>query len=343
MQVTGKSTYVVSLPKKWVNRVNIKNGDSVALFPLADGTLLLNPKINDSAQRLAKEAINTDRYDEDQLFRMFIGAYLAGYDLIEFRSQNEMTIALKQSIRKLSQFVIGTQIIEETKNTVVLKDMLDSSDYSMSKGVRRMQIIARDMHMEAMRSLVENNPARADDVVRNDDEVDKLYWMIVKQHNLVLRDVFFAEKMNLTPQEALGYLLVARSVERVADHAVKLAINAKSVKSTHQIVPSLTEMSKNVIELFENAMNTFSKNNFDNAYNVINESELLGLKIKKMKHDILTLDEDHASLVGIAYIIESLDRTRSYSEDIAETAINHHFAQEYSLEMQKGLSPEDIR
>jgi len=44
VQITGKSTYVVSLPKKWVNRVKISNGDSLVLMPLSNGNLLINPR-----------------------------------------------------------------------------------------------------------------------------------------------------------------------------------------------------------------------------------------------------------------------------------------------------------
>ena len=166
-----------------------------------------------------------------------------------------------------------------------------------------MQIITRDMHMEAIRSLTESNPAIADDVVARDDEVDKLFWMIEKQHHQVLRDVYFAEKLNVTPQEALGFLLVARSIERVADHAVKLANNGRSVRPGHRLVPKLSEMSKAVIDLFDDATNTFNKNNFDNAYDIINRSELLGIKIEKLKHDTLLLVDEQSTTVAIAYIM----------------------------------------
>ena len=46
VQITGKSTYIISLPKTWVKKVNITNGNSVAMVPRTDGTLLINPKIN---------------------------------------------------------------------------------------------------------------------------------------------------------------------------------------------------------------------------------------------------------------------------------------------------------
>ena len=33
VQITGGSTYVISLPKKWINKVKIKSGDGIAFNP----------------------------------------------------------------------------------------------------------------------------------------------------------------------------------------------------------------------------------------------------------------------------------------------------------------------
>ncbi len=57
VQVTGKSTYVVSLPKKWVTSVQLRNGDSIALIPMPDGTMLINPKLKKTEKELTKRVI----------------------------------------------------------------------------------------------------------------------------------------------------------------------------------------------------------------------------------------------------------------------------------------------
>jgi len=31
VQITGGSTYVISLPKKWINKVKIKSGDGIGI------------------------------------------------------------------------------------------------------------------------------------------------------------------------------------------------------------------------------------------------------------------------------------------------------------------------
>ena len=97
VQVTGKSTYVVSLPKKWVSSVQLKSGDSIAMIPLPDGTMLINPKLKQTDREFSKKVIVVDSNDTEQLFRKFIGAYLAGYNIIELRTMNNTS---NREIRK---------------------------------------------------------------------------------------------------------------------------------------------------------------------------------------------------------------------------------------------------
>jgi phosphate uptake regulator len=336
VQVTGKSTYVVSLPKKWVNSVQVKNGDSVILAPLPDGTLLINPKLKKTEKELTKKVITVDSSDNERLLRRFIGAYLAGYNIIEFRTNGNSTKTIRQDIRELSHSVIGPQLIEETANSMVLRDLLDSSDFSMLKGIKRMYIITREMHQDAISILNTHNQDLAEDVVSRDQEVDKLYWMISKQYNLIIRDVFFADKMGVSPLEAQGFLLVARTLERVADHAVRIANNSIKVVEKDSIVPKIIARSGEVIKLLDDAMNSFYINKFESADDAVNRAKLMARDLELLSQDVLSMKGEAANIVPLAYVVESLERTMAYASDIGEAAINHYFVMEYNSATIKG-------
>lgn len=328
VQITGRSTYVISLPKTWVNKVKIKNGDSIALIPRSDGTLLVNPKLSEKGDQKNDKLstkIKVDSKDRERFIREFIGVYLAGYNLIEMDFQGHIPKTIRQEIRKLSHSVIGPEIIDETTTSVTVKDLLDSSDFSMVKGVKRMYIIARGMFQDAITSFQDLDHDLADDVISRDNDVDKLYWLISKQFNLVLKDVFFADKMGVKPQEALGFLLVARSIERIADHASKLCYNVRNLSENIPMQNKLEEISTGVMDVLDGAINAFYRNEFEVAHNVLNKSRALGRKVEKLNHDLAKLQSDAATTISLAYIVDSLDRTHSYAEDIAETAINHFF------------------
>ena len=329
VQVTGKSTYVVSLPKKWVNSIQIKNGDSVAMIPLPDGTMLINPKLNRSERDQSKKVVQVDSGDTEQLFRKFIGAYLAGYNVIEFRLSGSGRKRTTE-IHDLSHRVIGPQLIEETSNTMTMRDLLDSSDFSLLKGVRRMYMITRDMHLGAVNLLRLHNLETANEIRHRDQEVDKLYWMIAKQYNLIVKDVFFADKMAMQPLESQGYLLVARTLERIADHSSRLALYATQVDEKDPMVNKILAMDAEVVKLMDDAMNAFYVNKFDGADEVVNRSKLMIHKIENLTHEVLGLKGDASSIVPLAYIVDSLERTRAYASDIAETAINHYYVTDFN-------------
>lgn len=333
VQVTGKSTFVVSLPKNWVNRVRIISGDSVAMIPLTDGTLLVNPNLTRKGSDMVRKVIPLDTDDLEQVFRRFVGAYLAGYSTIEFRSRTAIEKEVRQTIRQFSKSLIGPEIIEEGQNTIIMRNLLDASTFSLAKGIRRMHVIARDMHVEAIESLRTGSIEAAAEVKSRDDEVDKLYWMIAKQYNLALRDFSLAEKMQIRPQEALGYLLVARSLERIADHAARIAGNSQELLDEDELVGQLWKFSVAILAILDEATNAFYKVRFDLSHDTVNKSKELRKAIQEMKHDLLTSHKEPATTVPLAYVIDSLERTLAYATDIAEIGINHEYSVDYGTDL----------
>lgn len=326
IQVTGKSTFVVSLPKKWVNRVGLKCGDSVVMDPRPDGTMLLKPTTENRDEHKAGAVIKMENDDMGIFTRKFIGAYLAGYNTIEIHSSEHMSAALRQNLKKLIHRTIGLEIIDEGPKFCVVKNLIDSSDFSMAKGLRRMHLITKEMHRNALCCSGDRCLEVQKLVMEREDDVDKIYWMIARQYNIVLGDVFFAEKLKVTPKDALGYLLVARSLERIADHAAKLARNNLKLGDGGPLMVKITASGTASMELLEMAMNSFHSANFDLANEAISKGAILESRIDGLSKDITSLKGEPEKVVAFAYIIDSLKRTLSYTMDIAEIAINHDYA-----------------
>ncbi|GAG48430.1 unnamed protein product, partial [marine sediment metagenome] len=45
VQITGGSSYVITLPKEWIKSTNVKKNDPLGLIPQSDGTLLITSKM----------------------------------------------------------------------------------------------------------------------------------------------------------------------------------------------------------------------------------------------------------------------------------------------------------
>ncbi len=329
VQITGRSTYVISLPKTWVNKVKIKNGDSIGMIPRSDGTLLINPKLTERGERLNEQltkSISVQTQDISQFTREFIGVYLAGYNIIEMKFKNPVSKNMRQNIRYLSHSVIGPEIIDESVNSVTVKDLLDASDFSIIKGVKRMYIISKGMFTDAINAFKSKDIELAEDVKTRDNDIDKLHWLICKQFNLILKDVFFADKMGIKPQEALSFLLAARSIERIGDHATRISYNLEKIKEKTSIDAKLVESGYNVMEIYDRSVNAMYRKDVNNAHNVIEKSKNVQNNIEKLREEILALKQTNIiTIVSLIYMIDSLDRIRGYAENIAEIAINHYF------------------
>jgi phosphate uptake regulator len=328
VQITGKSTFIVSLPKKWARNVKINSGDSVMMVPLPDGTLLIDPRVSMREKAATKKIIPLDSQDNETLFRTFIGAYLAGFNIIEFRSSGQISRATRQEVRDLARKVIGPEVVDESPNSITFNDLLDASDFSLAKGIRRMHIIAKNMHQNAMSVFEDSDHDLVNDIENRDDEVDRLYWLVAKQHNLVLKDASFADRIGATPQEATDFLLVARSLERIADHATRIARNSMRIDSKNGLFKRVAEASETLMELLDDAMRSFGQNKPEYAFEVMNRSSELMKTTNKLLQEVLSMGGDNQSIVSMAYVVDSIERTRSYTEDIAETTIDYQFVKE---------------
>src|SRR5687768_11344659 len=116
IQVTGGSTHVVSLPKKWVDRNGLGRSDTIAIHEEPDGSLLLIPH---SEGKFAPRSLSVqlpDRPAGEDVIRRLVGAYLAGADEIHIRTNGKMDPKVRQSVRDITRDLVGVEILEESGN-----------------------------------------------------------------------------------------------------------------------------------------------------------------------------------------------------------------------------------
>ncbi len=332
VQKTGKSTLIISLPKPWTKKVGMSVGDSIGLIPASNGRILLNPiKDNNKSKIETNYIIKNTSYDFDTIKRRIIGSYLIGFDTIEVHFSRDDSKDIRNKIRDLRRSMIGLEVIEEDENFIKIKDYLDSSVFSMEKGIKRMHSISTMMFLDAIDSLSNLDYEMAEDVIKRDDEVDKIYWMIRKQYIKVTDDVYFAEKIETTPRKSVGYLLAAKSFERIADHDVKIASNVIKMDSQTEFTDHLEEIKEEVVDVIDLSFKSIYREKIDLANEALDRSKQVEEKIKSLKEEIINIDINNRSVISLAYIVDSIYRILSYSEDIAENSIDHNLSLKYEI------------
>lgn len=324
VQIIGGSTYIVSLPKKWAVENKLKHGGTMFISKQLDGTLVLRPERMKGLEKKQAKLKKIDTAVPAHLLRELIGMYISGYELIELTTVKRISPELRETIREFTRIVMGPEIIEESLKKIVLQDFIDLSDLSLRKSVRRMYLIARSMHSDAFTAISEHNTDLANDITSRDAEVDRFFWLISKQFNLILGGKEHASKPEMIIENNLDYFLVARIMERIADHAGKISqniINLGKKKLSRGIVHSLEVISNHYLGMLEMAIEAFFKAKAEEANSAIDQTNKLEQLCDEALKDILKLDSNIA--IALAFIIESMRRTGMYATDISEIAINH--------------------
>ncbi|MBI0583492.1 MAG: phosphate uptake regulator PhoU [Methanomassiliicoccus sp.] len=323
VQKTGTSTMTVSLPRDWVTSNNLRPGDTVNIETLSDGSLTIDVKVRNRRDD-ARSVVTVERGEPDEhVIRKLIGAYLAGFNLIEARSRERMDLATKHAIKDFTRMVIGPEIIEETANSVVMHDLSDPVELPQKKCIRRMHLIVESMHGDAMTAYVSGDAELARDVIDRDQDVDRLYWMAMKQFVLIQKDRSLSERIGVDVYESFSLNTVGRILERVGDHAVRIsrqAVDLADEPKTDVVLTDMRELSVRSVEVLSQAIGAFFHHDIAAANEVIDRAHDLAREGENLVP--LLLGSGGKGTMSRTAVMDSLNRTFMYSSDIAEVAVN---------------------
>ncbi len=324
VQVTGGSTFVISLPKKWVREAGVKPNDTLGIIQQDDGTLVVTPRLVETEALRTKTFEVGDNPVAEELFRNLIAAYVTGHDVIEVLQRPRMSAQVRNVVRTFCHAVIGPEIIDESAETIRTRDLLDPSDLPFKTSLQRMYRIASGMHSSAATACAELDVHLAEDVISRDAEVDRLNWLIARQYNLLLRDVRFAEKMGTPREQAIFFLLISRTIERIGDHAHRIAEQVGDLKragAEPKLMAGVTKHSEAVMKILDDAMAALLTKDAAQAHGCIRRAVGFLSDLERLSGKMTGLPGDVALPMGA--VLDSLGRTGHYTKDVGELVINY--------------------
>jgi len=320
VQVTGGSTYTVSLPKDWATANDVSAG-SVVEFHSEEDILLLSPRREEDRER---GSIDIDGLQGDQLTRAVMTMYVSGFDVIEFEAPR-VTASQRRTIREATQGLVGLEVIEETGDRVVLQDLLDSSELSVHNAITRMRLVSLTMLSDAVTALVENDDELAHDVIERDDDVDRLWYMVSRVFRTVLRNPAAASEIGFPRETVFDYQSSARQLERIADHATKIAGIGLDIGDVDEdVVAGLRDLQDAALTVPETAMDALLSDDAEEAVTLASEarSDLPAIDARAREiGDVIRNLDDPELAQSLGLVVDSLSRTADYGGNIAESAL----------------------
>ena len=209
----------------------MKKNDSLGVEVQPDVTLLITRSIDREPTQKTKEFDLAGITEPAYLFSLLIGAYISGYSFIVIHSHQRMPPFVREVVRDFTQMTIGQEVIEETNTEIMLKDLLSPAEMPFDNTIKRMFMIVKAMHEDAISALRSRNQTLANDLTARDNDVDRLHWLIARQTNMILSNANLSRKMNVSPVLALHYFTISRIIERIGDHAERIVSIAQPILS----------------------------------------------------------------------------------------------------------------
>lgn len=318
VQITGGSTFMVTLPKGWAEKVGLRPGSPLRLAPRGEALIL----IPEGRAMPTKAILELGDRAGEALAREIIALYIAGFDIIEVRGER-IGPDQRRVIREVTRALIGPEIVEESTASVVIHNLLDLEEVSAERTFERIYLISKAMLTDALRALLEHDLELARDVIGRDSEVDRLFLMLSRQLRIALQNILKGDQPRLFDHHA-----AAKQLERIADHAVKIARVALEAEAAvlQGLREALQRAGSKVLSLLDGATEAFLRLDLEGANRVIDQAEEVQDLLLEVARPFWELElggaERARAAQALGIIGDSLSRVSDYAANIAEVALN---------------------
>ena len=328
LQRLGQSTLTVSLPKAWVEQLNLKKGDVVGITADEQGRLVIHPSLQMLPVR-SRCVIKADGVDDELLRRLVLGAYIVGHETIEIRSDGALTASQMELARRTVNDLIGVGMVEQGEKRILIQSFLDPSKFPIDGLMMRLHLIVESMLDLAVRALVERRSELAKQVVDMDAEADKVYFLATRQLLQAVEDKALAERVGVADtRNIIGDRMVVKVLEEVGDYAQVIAGSAARInqlgyydRATGEAIAGLREQARKTASL---AMLSLSKGDPESANSAIAEYGRLAEMERRTEAELnerLT-PSSAAVAMELKSVTQSIRQIGRYYMISAETMIN---------------------
>ncbi len=324
VQVTGGSSFVITLPKDWAEEQNIQKNDPLGLIALPDGTLLVTRDITEGQYQREKVFSITDIHDPVFLFRLLVGSYISGFTSFRITSKSRIPASMRMVVRNFTQMAIGFEVVDETDMMILLRDLLNPAEMPFENTIKRMFVTVKNMQIDAVNALKTGDAGLADDVIQRDNDVDRLHWLIARQTNMILKNARLSRKMGAPTSKVVNTYIISRIIERIGDHAVRIAENGKKIPGNRiggEVLEALGKANSLAIALFDKSIVSFFNSDLKGSNTNIEQVEKLEELYEKVI--LLAMKEDPSLAIPLRSIADSIRRSGEYAGDISESIINY--------------------
>lgn len=205
----GNNSYVISLPKKWVQENALTKGTPLYIQE-QDNTLRIT-STRPTHPHQDKELRLDGSQDLEALKLNIISAYINNYKRIIILNPREKV----HNIRNILHNTIALEIIEQTPNIIVAQDYLDLEEISIQELLKQSDVLIRSMLSDTNTLIAKKqtykNTAFAQEISERDEDINRLTLLAHKTIKYRLT------KANEDAVALLNFWETTKTLEKIGD------------------------------------------------------------------------------------------------------------------------------
>jgi len=313
IQQVGGSTYTVSLPKAWAERVGVTAGSTVNIDVHGDEQLVVEPA-SPATGVDSRLSFAAGECSPSRLGWTVRAAYAAGVEELVLRAAEGFSVEQRRAVEQAATGFVGVALTTESETELVVRALLDAAEVSVVQSVRQLRFTALSMHRDAMAALTDGTDPRVAD---RHEEATRLAAMVDRHFGRGLVRLDEVDALGLSRPELFELRTVARALLRVAEEATTLAgaaaavddlpgsVSAEALETTGREAHSAVEQATDVVVGDAGA---------ETAMAALEARDSVRASLAEIDDRLAAANADY----GLAQVVDALDRTARHAGDIAE-------------------------
>ncbi|MHA2182590.1 MAG: hypothetical protein ACXAAH_14310, partial [Promethearchaeota archaeon] len=233
--------------KKWTENYQLNAGSSIGIEVRNDGTLSIMPTMEEEIEITKDESVlEANEMVIWELLKMIF----AGETKITILSEREISKILSKSIRQYVNRLPNTEIIEETKQKMIVQNF-GYKEIPTKKLIQRLLYLVANMFEDLEQQSF-------DDLDDNFEQLKRFYFILVIHIRTYLRTgIYISSTSEFTPLKAMDYRMFSEKI-------VELAEMLKEIP----LIENVLDFYKDIQQYFNDVMDAFLKNDDRQAFDV---------------------------------------------------------------------------
>lgn len=244
IQKSRSGSYLVSLPKGWVEESGLEKGDRVEIKELEKGSLSLQLTERESKSNYE---LNYENFSNlESLENTIKSCYMQGAETIKVKFGEKSVSEEKEKLRHVVLDLIGAEILKNGPDLVSYRVLVDPTKFSIKNLSRRIFDLVTSVQENAVEALEKEDPELVSGVSQRKKDADRLYRLMIRELKISASNKEVADSIGVKGRgDELVYTIAARDLSRMAHHSVRFAeiVHKSEGRLSDEDIDSILEIS----------------------------------------------------------------------------------------------------